>query len=796
MICPIVDSTSYRYRHDDLFNEIEIKITKALYDAGYTENISGYPHLKKIKENSSSVDEVLINLNDHLRENNNETNCKELVKLINNGQDLGINNDYRLDACKDRFYLNSSGVSTLSGNPFWEQDEVSKLIDLYGTMTSKKYGGDDAVKLKDGLSTMADFCCEINRIYTCITPLHLIKLKPILKEFANHKDVKCYIGRRENNKIFYQFVKKEIGPVEEQKNLTKTEDNINFLTVVSDVSASIFSLTTNKPTQVSSYNPFEDELLPEVKPSSELDLLKENYSKIVDGPYQKSHPHDEKLKLKNENISSIDEFCRELNKIKNHTNEMLSSTRYKLLVEFSKHEEVKNLIGIMEGTPKDFYVKPTVELCNNGLLLERMLNEYINIEASTLRAGHVKKIRNDLKNITLRDNISIELEKNGHVMVRYFPDDNRKIALVLTALLEQHQSKGTLSQKIAEFLKISQLGAYMQLQPLPGKLKIQVSVNQDTVESVNDKISHLSELMDFIGRHLKHINTVLINFPTRPGEGASLAQLQEYHYAQMLAFDIHSSNYTEPRGNIISAKRWIQAKLGKVIGNVTKKTYFGGENDKPIDTIKNLREILNRNVNNQNYEKSVLNGFKYQILNEGLERIEKHAQKLEHLVTHHLVSEDMAKNLTFALCYSIASECVDLKQQSKSINFNKFRSKAKFVVPMVAALSVGVLIAGSLSTVLAPLAPILAIGICCFGLYYLITKCKPKLEKSEMSKQFTLAMENLVYQKDFLLDSHDVGWMEAWKYRKEAIKRAGKASVMPADNLSEAQTTILIHHTD
>ncbi|HHH0903399.1 TPA: hypothetical protein ACPZPW_002145, partial [Yersinia enterocolitica] len=70
MVGSVVNSTSYRYRDDTLFNEIEIKITKALYYAGYKGNLSDYPHLKKIKENSSAIDEILINLNDHLRENN------------------------------------------------------------------------------------------------------------------------------------------------------------------------------------------------------------------------------------------------------------------------------------------------------------------------------------------------------------------------------------------------------------------------------------------------------------------------------------------------------------------------------------------------------------------------------------------------------------------------------------------------------------------------------------------------------------------------------------------------------
>lgn len=779
----VVNSTSYRYTYDDLFNEIEIKITKVLYDAGYMENITNYPHLEKIKGGSSTVDEILINLNNHFRENSDGAKCKKLIKLIKKGQGLGLNKDYELVKYKDRFYLNSSGVSTLSGNPFWEQDEVSKLIDLYGTMTSKKYGGDDAVKLKDGLSTMADFCCEINRIYTCITPLHLIKLKPILKEFANHKDVKCYIDLREDKKNFYQFVKKEIGPVEEQIDPAKTQDNIQFFTAVSDVSAPILSPATEKRSLAPSYNPFfeeEQELLPEAKQLSELDLLKATYSAIVDGPYQKNHSLDEILKLTNENISSVADFCRELNKIKNNTNGTSSRTRYKLLVDFSQNEEVKKLIGIMEGAPKDFYVKPTVGLCNNGLLLERMLNEYVNIEKSMLRAGHVKKIRNDLKNITLRDNISIELEKNDHVMIRDFPDDNRKIALVLTALLEQHQSKGTLSQKIAEFLKISRLGAYMQLQPLPDN-KIHVVFNRDNLASVNGKIDNLAELMNFMQKHLKDVNTELANLPQRPAEGASLEQLQKYFYQQILAFETQSSTYD----GVKSVKEWVKKYWGKLLGHADSETFFGAKMKyKPIDTIKNLRQAFHSNLRHENYEKSALNSPEYKIIDQGLGRMQKQAQTLHDLIARNIIPTDITENLTAALRYSMASECVELKQQSKSINFNHFISKAKVVIPIATVASLIVL------AVFPPAAPIAAAILFSAALIYLFTKFKPKLETSAASKQLSSAMTELVYQLPFQLVSHDVSWGEAWKDRKgpimQAIKSWWSGSEAPGPNLSES----------
>ncbi|HEN3671317.1 TPA: MFS transporter permease, partial [Yersinia enterocolitica] len=174
-------------------------------------------------------------------------------------------------------------------------------------------------------------------------------------------------------------------------------------------------------------------------------------------------------------------------------------------------------------------------------------------------------------------------------------------------------------------------------------------------------------------------------------------------------------------------------------------------------------------------------------------RIEKQAATLDYLISNRLLSVDMAKKVTFAFCYSVASECVDLKQQSKSINFNKFLTRVKVVVPLAAALSVGVLVAGIGG---AALAPVLAIGICCVGIFYLFIKCKPKLEKSEMSKQLTDAMSGLVYQKDFYLDSHDVSWGEAWKYRKGAIKSWWSGEQAAAPTLSEPSNSALIHNTD
>ncbi len=340
---------------------------------------------------------------------------------------------------------------------------------------------------------------------------------------------------------------------------------------------------------------------------------------------------------------------------------------------------------------------------------------------------------------------------------------------------------------------MSRLGAHMQLQLLLNGDSVHVALNQDTEESIRDKITHLSELTDFIGKHLKYVNTQLNDIPALPAKGTSLKELQEYYFDQTLAFDIHPSMYTEPQGMFISAKRWLNVKWGNIIGDVTAKTYFGREGDKPIDTIRNLREILNRNLNNQNYEKTALNNYKYQVIDEGLNRIEEQAKTLNNLISKRMLSVDMAKKVTFAFCYSVASECVDLKQQSKSINFNKFLTRVKVIAPLAAVLSVGILVAGVGG---ATLAPILAIGICCIGLYYLLTKCKPKLEKSEMSKQLTDAMPGLVYQKDFHLDSHDVSWGEAWKYRKGAIKSWWSGEQVAAPTLSEPSNSALIHNTD
>nr|WP_050300565.1 hypothetical protein [Yersinia frederiksenii] len=531
-------------------------------------------------------------------------------------------------------------------------------------------------------------------------------------------------------------------------------------------------------------NPFR---VPEPKIEQLINLYNEKVVNAYNG---------KKVITLTENIDTIERFCQEVNRIKNSTSQSSQSSRFNLLVDFFKNKEVDDLLGNMRGYPEDFYVKGSEVNCANGLLLQKILNEYVNgldKNKSLSQSDHYKKIKTDLGNLTSSTTVSIELESNGNVIVRNFPESNEEIALMLTELLKKHKSNGSFSEKIAEYLKVSRLGAHMQLQLLLNGDNVHVVLNQDTEESIRDKITHLSDLMDFIGKHLKYVNTQLNDFPALPVKGTSLKELQEYYFDQTLAFDIHPSMYTEPQGMFISAKRWLNVKWGNIIGDVTTKTYFGREGDKPIDTVRNLREILNRNLNNQNYEKTALNNYKYQVINEGLNQIEKQAATLDYLISNRLLSVDMAKKVTFAFCYSVASECVDLKQQSKSINFNKFLTRVKVIAPLAAVLSVGILVAGVGG---ATLAPILAIGICCIGLYYLLTKCKPKLEKSEMSKQLTDAMSGLVYQKDFYLDSHDVSWGEAWKYRKGAIKSWWSGEQAAAPTLSEPSNSALIHNTD
>ncbi|MCB5307687.1 MFS transporter permease [Yersinia massiliensis] len=794
--------TSDENENNESHKIVKDRIINLLHEVSYKKTDSNYTNLMNLMEDAHSVPEIIEGLNNYFRNNNNRNKCKVLIELIKNEQDFLKDENYRLEVRNDHFYLDTQEVKLSSDNPFHTQsDEVSQLIGLYNDVMSHEYKGGKDIKLKDDITTLSEFCDEINRIYSCISSVKRSNLKKSFDKLLASDGVSHIIHGRDNSNNFYQLVKLEIDDKNEQEWYT-TESNISYLS--SEIRVRLLNdelispkysspepvklVKTNLSTAITaiSTNPFSNQ-------TYDVEKMIAIYNEMV----VKKFNGKKGIGLK-ENIGSLDELCHEINKIKNDTSETHSSSRYNLLVEFSKNECVEKLLGKMEGVPGDFYTKQKEFICNNGLLFQRMLNGYVNKTegVSTSQTGHYNKIARDLKNKTIRDNTSIELESNGHIIVRSFPDDNEKIATTLTALLEEHQADGTQYHKVAEFLTVSKLGAYMQLQTLLGGKNAAVVVNQDSVKTINEKITKLSELMDFMSPHLKHINSTLEHFPTKPKSGASLTQLQDYHFEQLLAFDMHASSYTEPQGRFISTKRWIQVKWGNIIGSVTKETYFGGKNDKPKDTIKNLREILNRNLNNQNYEKSVLNGFKYQIVNEGLNRIEHQAKTLNYLISNALIPADLAKNLTFALCYSIASECVDLKQQAKSLNFNRFRTKVKVVVPIVAALSIGVLIAGGVSTVLAPLAPVLAIVICSLGIYYLITKCKPKLEKSDMSKQLTAAMDNLVYQRDFHLDSHDVGWMEAWKYRKGAIKRWWSQPVMPAKKLAEAQTTTLIRNTD
>ncbi|WP_235896123.1 MFS transporter permease [Yersinia alsatica] len=790
--------------NDNVFDKIKTEITHNLHSSKI-EN----PKLSERIENSRSLDDLINNVNDHLKKNKSKSECASFIDFIRQDKHSNLNEKYEVKEIHGRFYpitRDDKHVVRISlvnepSNPFDETaTEVEILLELYRTNVIGKYKGGKDIELGSDILTVEGFCYEINKVYSRINSKFGSHLKPILTNFAKLDDVRDVIGmQKKENNFFYQLINKEKQVINERDNEFSTKDNIHYFNSQPTVartepiylkSDELTASTVPNQRQVA-VRPGEAHGNPFLAPEPRIEQLINLYNEKVVNAY-----NGKKDITLAGCIDTIERFCQEVNRIKNSTSQSLQSSRFNLLVDFFKNKEVEDLFGKMRGYPEDFYVKGSEVTCDNGLLLQKILNEYVNgpdKNKSLLQPEHYKKIKADLGNLTLRSTALIELENNGNVIIRNFPEGNEKIALMLTELLKKHKSNGSFSEKIAEYLKVSRLGAHMQLQPLLNGDNVHVALNQDTEESIRDKITHLSELMDFIGKHLKYVNIQLNDFPALPAKGTSLKELQEYYFDQTLAFDIHPSLYTEPQGMFISAKRWLNVKWGNIIGNVTAKTYLGGENDKPIDTIRKLRETLNRNLNNQNYEKTALNNYKYQVIDEGLNRIEKQAATLDYLISNRLLSVDMAKKVTFAFCYSVASECVDLKQQSKSINFNKFLTRVKVVAPLAAVLSVGVLVAGIGG---AALAPVLAIGICCVGIVYLFTKCKPKLEKSEISKQLTDAMSGLVYQKDFYLDSHDVSWGEAWKYRKGAIKSWWSGEQVAAPNLSEPSNSALIHNTD
>lgn len=790
-----VNPESEPQSEEDIFNEIKIKTVNSIFTL--KKEHSG---IFELVQNSASLDGLINNINNYLKKNESKSECADFIDLIQQKENSKFNKRYKVKEIPDHFCpitqvdKDIGGISSAnkSSNLFDETPtEVEILLELYRTNVIEKYKGKKDIELGSDICTIEDFCYEINKVYGRMNSNIRSNLKPILTDFAKCDDVRDFIGTNKENNFIYQLVDKDPHVINERNGTCSTKNNIDYLQSQ--------SLPQQAITRVEPIPSKSDELAP-IAPNQRQVAVRPN--EAHGNPFSASEPKiDPLINLYNEvvvnaytgkkditlagNIDTMERFCQEVNRIKNSTSQSPQSSRFNLLVDFFKNKEVEDLFGKMSGYPEDFYVKGSEVNCDNGLLLHKILNEYVNgsdKNKSLLQPEHQEKIKADLGNLTLRSLVSIELENNGNVIIRNFPESNEKIALMLTELLKKHKLNGSFSEKIAEYLKVSRLGAHMQLQPLLNGDNVHVAVNQDTEESIRDKITHLSGLMDFIGKHLKYVNTQLNDFPALPDKNASLKELQEYYFDQALAFDMHPSKYTEPQGMLISAKRWLNVKWGEIIGGVTTDTYLGGKNDKPIDTIRKLREILNRNLNNQNYEKTALNNYKYQVINEGLNRIEKQAATLDYLISNRLLSVDMAKKVTFAFCYSVASECVDLKQQSKSINFNKFLTRVKVVAPLAAVLSVGVLVAGIGG---AALAPVLAIGICCAGIFYLFIKCKPKLEKSEMSKQLTDAMSGLVYQKDFYLDSHDVSWGEAWKYRKGAIKSWWSGEQAAAPTLSE-----------
>ncbi|EEQ15570.1 Permease of the major facilitator superfamily [Yersinia frederiksenii] len=798
-----INSREKQQGGDNTFDKIKTEVIQNLRSLKIKK-----PELYENIENCCSLQDLVNNINSYLNENKSKSECRSFIDLIRQNNHSKLNEKYEIKEVHDHFYPMAQNnkddgkvkLVNESNNPFdAPTPKVEELLELYRTDVIGKYKGRKAIELEGDVCTIEDFCHEINKVYGRITSHLSSNLKPILADFAKRDDVRNVIGTQKKNNFFYQLIDKEYQVINERNDKYSTEDNIHYLKSQSIAARTepmplkpveLTAGTTLNRQQVA-VRPSEPYGNPFLVPEPKIEQLINLYNEKVVNAY-----NGKKVITLTENIDTIERFCQEINRIKNSTSQSSQSSRFNLLVDFFKNKEVDDLLGKMRGYPEDFYVKGSEVNCANGLLLQKILNEYVNgldKNKSLSQSDHYKKIKTDLGNLTSSTTVSIELESNGNIIIRNFPESNEKIALMLTELLKKHKSNGSFSEKIAEYLKVSRLGAHMQLQLLLNGDNVHVALNQDTEESIRDKITHLSDLMDFVGKHLKYVNTQLNDFPALPAKGTSLKELQGYYFDQTLAFDIHPSMYTEPQGMFISAKRWLNVKWGSIIGDVTAKTYFGREGDKPIDTIRNLREILDRNLNNQNYEKTALNNYKYQVINEGLNRIEEQAKTLNNLISKRMLSVDMAKKVTFAFCYSVASECVDLKQQSKSINFNKFLTRVKVIAPLAAVLSVGILVAGVGG---ATLAPILAIGICCIGIFYLFIKCKPKLEKSEMSKQLTDAMSGLVYQKDFYLDSHDVSWGEAWKYRKGAIKSWWSGEQAAAPTLSEPSNSALIHNTD
>ncbi|HEN3664386.1 TPA: hypothetical protein U5E42_004228, partial [Yersinia enterocolitica] len=208
------------------------------------------------------------------------------------------------------------------------------------------------VKLINDPVTMKDFCCEINRAYCIMKDSTSRALENAFNQFSKDSRVESFISIRKNNKIFYELVKKETDSVEEPQDSSLTDDNIQYLN--SSLPTPVLLPTAVTSMQVTPPNPFDEDDTPE------LVQLKATYSALVEAPYKKQYSKTtKKLKLENEKIGSIDEFCRALNEIKNSTNGTLASTRYQLLVKFVENEMVAKIIGRMEGIPNDFYIKPT-----------------------------------------------------------------------------------------------------------------------------------------------------------------------------------------------------------------------------------------------------------------------------------------------------------------------------------------------------------------------------------------------------------------------------------------------------
>ncbi|WP_342221836.1 hypothetical protein [Candidatus Fukatsuia endosymbiont of Tuberolachnus salignus] len=509
-------------------------------------------------------------------------------------------------------------------------------------------------------------------------------------------------------------------------------------------------------------------IAPVTNEQQQINTLIDEYNERVVSKYK----GDKDIKL-NDGITSLNELCQEINKHIDKIRKIKKSTLRVLIEDFVQEITKKpiNPFGVMSDFPYHLYpLEEAKQVSKHQLLFTEFLKGYINNNSDR----HLPPFKKILKEGEIQKYAVIELENKTNVIVRTFPENNRDICNLLNILSQHHTARRTWARDLAVFLEESELAAFMKIEPLQNEKHLQIVPLEDDLKSVNKRIEELTSLMRFMGNAIPHINSELANLNQANHDDGQNAQLTYYRMTQIFSGKaMRQSN---------GAKKWAYGVLRTVVGK--SNTDFGDKTHDIHATVNTLIDRVKEKTLRKSNSASIINSDQYKKMNARLKHIAVMAGKWKSLKGS--IANDITENIDTALRHAIAADIIQLKHELKSINLNTFLNKGKWVLAGIITgtiLSLATLSSLAIIVVL----PLSVIGGI-FGLAYLITKCKPKIEPSQISKILSDSVKKIINQDFGKLESHDVSWSDAIKYWRKGIlpiavvQQTNQIAALPAIN--------------